>query len=192
MRLIILAAILIAGYIAYQKFFNDVEPKVVIDSLVSHSSESIKTVSSNIQDTTKNIWWDTIIQDTKKSMSWKTKKQVCYEKNCYEVEIADTATRRQQWLMFTDELADDAGMLFVFETPSNYSFWMKNTKLTLDIIWLDESFEILYINSNTPPCTTDLCPSYWPDQAQAIYVLEVNAGEAIDREIGEKLSSKNL
>jgi uncharacterized membrane protein (UPF0127 family) len=83
-------------------------------------------------------------------------------------------------------------MLFIFDTPSNYNFWMKNTKLTLDMIWLDKSFTVLYINSNTPPCTAAPCPSYGPAQAQAIYVLEVNGGETTDWKIGTQLTTKNL
>lgn len=178
-RIIILIAILLAGYLAYQKFFNDTEPKLVIESLLSKSSESIQTVSTSIQDTTKDITWTT----------WK---KICYEKDCYAIEIADTPTRRQKWLMFRDTLADDAWMLFIFEEPWSYNFWMKNTTLTLDMIWLDESFKILHINSNTPPCTADPCPSYWPEQANAIYVLEVNGGEAATWKVGTKLIPKNL
>ncbi len=77
--------------------------------------------------------------------------------------------------MNREYLADDEWMLFVFDKPGIYSFWMKNTLIALDIIWLDEDYNIIYISSDTPPCKSDPCPWYWPKQS-AQYVFEINGG----------------
>lgn len=102
--------------------------------------------------------------------------RVCLRNVCYEVEIAQTPDERARGLMFRDSLDESKGMLFVFDKEAKHSFWMKNTIIALDIIWIDEGGKIVYISQNTPPCERDFCPSYAPD-APAKYVLEVAAGQ---------------
>lgn len=102
---------------------------------------------------------------------------VCFGGSCFQVELADTAAEREQGLMNRQELAPDAGMLFIFPQEDFYNFWMKDTLMPLDIIWLDENKKIVAINKNAPPCQTNNCPQYSPE-APALYVLEVNAGTA--------------
>ncbi len=70
-------------------------------------------------------------------------------------------------------LNSNSGMLFVFDAMGIYPFWMKNTRIPLDILWLDENLHIVDSASMTP-CITDPCPVYTPDQA-ARYALEINA-----------------
>ena len=77
-------------------------------------------------------------------------------------------------LMYRTSLADDAGMLFIFPTLDQQGFWMKNTLIPLDIIWLNDRKEIVYFVT-APPCKADPCKSYEPIQ-KAKYVLEVNGG----------------
>lgn len=96
------------------------------------------------------------------------------------VEIADTEAKRAKGLMFRTSLPENSGMFFIFPFSSKYAFWMANTKIPLDIIWLDEDFTIVDISKNTPPCTEtgaikSLCTTY-PPKAKARYVLEVNGG----------------
>src|SRR5262245_13676520 len=91
-----------------------------------------------------------------------------------EAEIAYTDEARMQGLMFREFLAPDAGMLFVFEEPDVQGFWMKNTKIPLDLIWLIQRKEIVYAVT-ADPCKKDPCDSYKPMQ-KAKYVLELNAG----------------
>jgi len=114
--------------------------------------------------------------------------QVCFKKHCFEVEIAREATEQKQGLMFKEELKTDHGMLFIFPETKKHSFWMKNTLIPLDIIWLNENREVVFINKNTPPCASDPCESFKPNQ-KARYVLELNAGIAdlINLSIGDKL-----
>lgn len=102
--------------------------------------------------------------------------EVCIRDTCYSVEMADTAEERAIGLMNRDILPNDHGMLFIFEQLGEYSFWMKNTLIPLDIIWISESFEIVEIEQDVPPCVTVQCESYG-GSVPARYVLEVNAGE---------------
>lgn len=95
------------------------------------------------------------------------------------VELADTPQKHEKGLMFRERLADDRGMLFVFELEGPYSFWMKNVRFPLDIIWFDENRKAVFIARNLQPCETSIWPSYTPDR-NAKYVLEVNGG-LVDR-----------
>jgi uncharacterized protein len=93
------------------------------------------------------------------------------------VEIANEEELRSQGLMFRDHLANDAGMLFFFPVEGEYPFWMKNTKIPLDMIWIDSNRRIAHITHDVPPCRVADCPNY-PPNAKAKYVLEVAAGVA--------------
>ena len=113
---------------------------------------------------------------------------VCIKDNCFEVEVVKTPKDRERGLMFRESLDNNAGMLFIFEQSGNYPFWMKNTLIPLDIIWIDEKKEVVFIGENIQPCIADPCPSYNPS-ALVLYVLEINAGKAeeIGLEVGDKL-----
>jgi len=93
-----------------------------------------------------------------------------------EAELAYTDETRMKGLMFRESLPEDAGMLFIFPYMDQHSFWMKNTLIALDIIWLNDKKEIVYC-ATAQPCTEDPCASYAPMQ-KAKYVLEVNEGFA--------------
>jgi len=92
-------------------------------------------------------------------------------------EIADTPEHWARGYMFRREVGEGDGMVFVFPEPEVRPFWMKNTLVPLDIIWLDEERKILHIEAHTPPCKADPCPSYGPLR-KASTVLEVRAGTA--------------
>lgn len=100
--------------------------------------------------------------------------EACIQDICFKIEIADTKEKRQLWLMHRKSLPEDKGMLFVFEQYGMYSFWMKNTLIPLDMIWLDNKQTIIDIKE-AEPCTQDPCPTYNP-QWYASYVLELNQG----------------
>ncbi len=97
-----------------------------------------------------------------------------------EVEIARTPLELNRGLMFRTDLPEDRGMLFIFERPGKNQFWMKNTLIPLDILWMDDRKRIIHIAFQVPPCKLDPCPVYGP-AADSHYVLEVKAGVAHKR-----------
>ena len=101
--------------------------------------------------------------------------QLCFENNCFDVELALTSKEKKQGLMFRDYLGKNKGMLFVFVTEEEYGFWMKNTLIPLDIIWLNEDKKVVFISKNNQPCKNDECSTINPDK-KAKYVLELNGG----------------
>ena|SRR3989344_428841 len=109
------------------------------------------------------------------------KSEVCISNNCFRVEVADNPVERAQGLMFRKELKENSGMLFIFDSSEKHSFWMKNTLIPLDIIWIDENKKIVYIYENAQPCR-ETCDSIIPDK-NAKYVLEINTGLARKYEI---------
>lgn len=96
----------------------------------------------------------------------------------FEVEVASTGAEQARGLMFRTELADDRGMLFHYPTPRILSFWMKNTVISLDIIFINENGSIANIARDTKPYSTDSVSSINP----TIAVLEVRAG--LTQELG--------
>jgi uncharacterized membrane protein (UPF0127 family) len=94
-------------------------------------------------------------------------------------ELADTTEKRGRGLMFRESLAKDRGMLFTFSEPQQWTFWMKNTRISLDIIWMDAKKRIVHVERKVPTCsrTDDECPQYQPNDP-AVYVLELAAGVA--------------
>jgi len=114
-------------------------------------------------------------------------KEVCFENGCFEVELAISYEERSQGLMYREQL--DGGMLFVFPEEGVYSFWMKNTLIPLDMIWISEDLGVVDIYENALPCITEVCESYGPT-TEALYVLEINSGEVSEFgiSIGERVS----
>jgi uncharacterized membrane protein (UPF0127 family) len=118
-------------------------------------------------------------------------RQVCFKGNCFSVEIARTEAEKEKGLMFRKELDKKSGMLFIFDKDGIYPFWMKNTIIPLDIIGINENYEVVFINKSVQPCTELTCPIIKPS-AMAKYVLEVNSGvsERIGLNLGDKLQLK--
>ena len=99
---------------------------------------------------------------------------VCIKDICIQAEVVSVFAEREKGLMFRESLAVDKGMLFIFEEEGLYSFWMKNMRFPLDIIWLGLNKKIVEIEENVPPCS-ESCEILSPEN-KAKYVLEVNAG----------------
>ena len=96
----------------------------------------------------------------------------------YPVEVAGDDAERARGLMFRDELATGTGMLFLHDREEPQAYWMKNTKIPLDILYFDNARTLVAQQRDVPPCSAgNGCPSY-PSKAPARYVLELNAGEA--------------
>lgn len=109
--------------------------------------------------------------------------KVCFKNNCFDVEVAQTNEELQKGLQFRAKLPKTGGMLFIFPTTGFYDFWMKDTKISLDMIWLDDQKRVVFIASDVPPCLKDPCPTYGPIKAPARYILEINAHGANDFDI---------
>ena len=96
----------------------------------------------------------------------------------YAIEVADDDAERARGLMFRDALPAGHGMLFIHDAEEPQAYWMKNTKIPLDILYFDDDRKLVAQQRDVPPCSLgDGCPSY-PSDAPARYVLELNAGEA--------------
>lgn len=107
-----------------------------------------------------------------------------------QAELADTPLKRATGLMYREHLDADRGMLFTFTQAQAWVFWMKNTKIPLDLIWINEKKQIIHVEQNVPICTRtdDSCPQYRPNE-DALYVLELAAGraESLKLQRGSKL-----
>lgn len=93
--------------------------------------------------------------------------------NLTNIEIADDNNERMKGLMYRTSLCAECAMLFVFNYPAQGGFWMKDTKISLDIIFMDSQGQIINYHTNTEPLNTNKI--YFPKNAYS-YVLETNAG----------------
>ncbi len=103
-----------------------------------------------------------------------------------DIEIAESPYEIQTGLMYRDTMEEKEGMLFIFQEMSMHSFYMKNTKIALDLIFIDDQLKIASIHKNAKPMDESPLPSKVPVQ----YVLEINAGLA-DKwslEIGDSIT----
>ncbi|OZA94136.1 MAG: hypothetical protein B7X57_02600 [Erythrobacter sp. 34-65-8] len=106
------------------------------------------------------------------------------KRHVFRVEVAETVPQQQRGLMFRTELGPDEGMIFPYRTPQLLGFWMKNTPLPLDIIFLDEDRRIINIAARTTPYSLDSVYSERP----GIAVLELIGGRA--EELGIRAGDK--
>lgn len=95
----------------------------------------------------------------------------------YRVELARTPEELAQGLMFRESLPEHSGMLFLFPDSQVHKFWMKNTIIPLDMVWMDRDGRVLFVSGETPPCRADPCPTYGPE-LPAESVLEMAGGLA--------------
>lgn len=101
-------------------------------------------------------------------------------KATYSVDMAVSDTERQQGLSGREFMAQDAGMLFVFEDEQPRQFWMKDMRFPLDIIWIDGQCRLVGVSANVPtppPNADDADIPRAPSNLPVRYVLELNAGE---------------
>lgn len=109
----------------------------------------------------------------------------------YALSIADTALLRQKGLMNVSDMPENEGMLFIFDQVGYHAFWMKNTLIPLDMIWIDSKGEIVYIKENAQPCSnivSAVCNSIFPKNP-GLYVIELNAGQVskLNLKVGDKI-----
>jgi len=107
-----------------------------------------------------------------------------------KAELADTQEKKERGLMFRESLKENSGMFFPFDEDATYNFWMKNTLIPLDIIFISKDFKIVEI-IHAEPCEEEPCKSYKTSQYSR-YVLEVNGGFTTRNNIvvGNKIAIK--
>ncbi len=103
-----------------------------------------------------------------------------------KLEVAKTSEQQAMGLMYRTSLPDDRGMLFEFKPARLVNFWMKNCKISLDMIFLRDGV-VEAIEVSAPPCTADPCPTYGPDTA-VDRVIELRGGRAA--ELGVKVGDR--
>lgn len=94
-----------------------------------------------------------------------------------KVKVADTEESRNKGLMFVEKLGENEGILFVYNDEQKRTFWMKNTLIPLDMIFVAANGTVVSVIENAEPCKKDPCEIYSVD-APSRYVVEVNAGFA--------------
>ncbi|MEG4586149.1 DUF192 domain-containing protein [Microcoleus sp. MOSTC5] len=103
-----------------------------------------------------------------------------------ELEVAKTVEQQAMGLMYRTSLPDDRGMLFEFKSARQVNFWMKNCKISLDMIFLRNGV-VEAIEVSAPPCTADPCPTYGPNTV-VDRVIELRGGRAA--ELGVKVGDR--
>lgn len=101
------------------------------------------------------------------------------------VEVADEVLEMQEGLMFREELCSNCGMIFVFSSEMEHSFWMKNTLIPLDMVFIDSNNVVVDV-LHADQCYSDPCEHYVP-RDKAKYVLEVNKNTFDASLIGTKV-----
>lgn len=92
----------------------------------------------------------------------------------YKVEIADTPEKQEKGLMGRKSLPEDQGMLFIYDEPQDLSYWMKNTFISLDIIFIDDDMEVVSVKQGQPMSEEPITEN------DVQYVLEVNSNSGIE------------
>jgi len=94
----------------------------------------------------------------------------------YKVEVADTKEKRTEGLMYRESLDADKGMIFIYDKEVKPAFWMKNTLISLDMIFMDKDFKVVDYFVDVQPCKSEPCAHYIPS-SNAQYIVELNAGQ---------------
>ena len=104
----------------------------------------------------------------------------------YKVYLTSDDIERKRGLMGLDSISDDWGILFEYDTPNRYGIWMKDTKIPLDVVWIDEN-KIIITKKTLYPYTINVV---YPEN-NCKYILEVNAN-TFDGKVGESILLENL
>lgn len=109
------------------------------------------------------------------------------------LEVAKTRQQQAIGLMGRTSLADDRGMLFEFKPPQPVSFWMKNVRIPLDMVFVKNG-KVKAIAASVPPCTAEPCPTYGPNNTTIDQVIELRGGRAAELglEVGETVKINYL
>ena len=84
--------------------------------------------------------------------------KICFANGCIHVEVAESPEERAKGFQGRRQLDKDKGMLFIFPKNDKHSFWMKDTLIALDMVWIDQNKRIVTIMPGILPCQTEQCP----------------------------------
>lgn len=112
--------------------------------------------------------------------------QAVIGRNVIELEVAQTPQQQAIGLMHRTAIPENRGMLFLFDSPQPVSFWMKNVRVPLDMIFMKDGV-VKGISAAVPPCTTNPCPTYGP-RTEINQVIELRGGRA--SQLGLKVNDK--
>lgn len=93
-----------------------------------------------------------------------------------QAEVADTPEKLLFGLAFRPGLPEDEGMIFLFEKSGPHKVWTKQFQFHVDLIWVDESKQIVHMKESAEPCKEDPCPWHGPPPKNARYIIEANSG----------------
>lgn len=150
-RILFFLILIISGYVIWRHISTRSERKVY------SSSNEINIAHREFSDEGMLYFIHPLNKDTVRSI---------------HIELADDPEEIMQGLMYRNKLASDEGMLFIYGDMRERTFWMDNTQISLDIIFINDEMKIVHIAKHTIPYARDPIPSMGPAQ----YVVEVNAG----------------
>ncbi|KKR31903.1 MAG: hypothetical protein UT65_C0014G0002 [Parcubacteria group bacterium GW2011_GWF2_39_8b] len=115
----------------------------------------------------------------------KTQSQIILNGKIFQAEVVRSQSELGRGLSGHKGLSDNEGMLFIFDKPDNYGFWMKDMRFPIDIIWLDQNFKVVHVEKSV---ATSTYPKVFYPSGPATYVLEVNSGisDSINLQIGDE------
>lgn len=154
--ILIAVIVIVAGYFVYNSFFKKEE--ALNNNVVVDPREKIKNIKEPQFKKEGQLEF----------IAFKDKDTI----RKIDIEIADNDDKRMQGLMYRRSMDDEKGMLFIFQREEPQSFWMKNTVIPLDIMFVNKNKEIIKIHKSTTPFSEKSLPSEKP----ATYVVEVNGG----------------
>jgi hypothetical protein len=118
--------------------------------------------------------------------------QVTIADQIIQLEVARTPTEQSIGLMYRDRLPDNRGMLFPFKPPRPVGFWMKNVKISLDMVFLLNG-RVIEIANNVSPCKVEPCPLYGPSQAvDQVIELRGNRARELGLKVGDRLTIQSV
>jgi uncharacterized protein len=150
----IIVAIVLLAFAAY----------FIVPNLLTHKTET----DTQLDNSAKNTPADSFTKEGE--LSFLSEKGTTISQ--LNIEVADDEAQKQKGLMFRDKMEQNQGMIFLFDKEEPQAFWMHNTILSLDIIYINSKMEIVHIAKNAKPFDDTSLPSVKPAQ----YVVEVNGG----------------
>ena len=115
------------------------------------------------------------------------KSTVLIDGNIFSVEVVDTKPLLEKGLSGHAPLSQNQGMLFVFQKPDKYGFWMKDMLFPIDIVWIGANWRVIHIERNLSASTY---PEVFSPQSDSLYVLEIPAGQSdsVGIKVGDKVT----